>query len=139
MQDLSTEDIERVRDSFDSIWPVSARAAELFYGRLFEIAPDVRPLFRRDMDEQQRKFMSTLAVIVGSLDDSIKLATLTERLAAQHSDYGVRPAHYEIAGEALLWSLEQGLGQRWTPSVAASWAKAYGVVSTIMMARARPK
>ena len=85
------------------------------------------------MDEQKRKFMSTLAVIVGSLDDNSKLITLTETLARQHDSYGIRPAHYALVGDALLWSLERGLGAGWTPDVAASWSKAYGIVSNFMI------
>ena len=133
MTGLSTDDIERVRDSFDRIWPISTQTAGLFYDRLFEIAPEVRPLFRRDIDEQKRKFISTLAVIVGSLDNTTKLVALTDHLARQHGTFGVRPAHYAIVGEALLWSLERGLGDAWTPSVAASWSKAYGVISAFMI------
>src|SRR4051812_9850684 len=133
MQGLSTDDVERIRISFDHVWVIAARTAELFYGRLFEIAPEVRPLFRRGMDEQKRKFMSTLAVIVGSLDDDSKLSTLTETLARQHDSYGILPAHYVLVGEALLWSLERGLGEDWTPGVAASWTKAYSIVSTFMI------
>jgi hemoglobin-like flavoprotein len=135
MQGLSTDEIELVRGSFDQIWAVAPRTAGLFYGRLFEIAPEAKPLFRRDMDEQKRKFMSTLAVIVSSLDDTSKLITLTDTLARQHSEFGVRVAHYEVVGKALLWSLEQGLGRNWTPSVAASWSKAYGLVSNFMIER----
>jgi hemoglobin-like flavoprotein len=80
--------------------------------------------------------MSTLAVIVGSLDDTSKLVPLTDTLAHQHGDYGIRPAHYEIVGQALLWSLQQGLGNNWTPGVAESWSKAYGIVATFMIERA---
>src|SRR6266446_5761025 len=135
MQGLSTDEIDLVRGSFDLIWAVAARTADSFYGRLFEIAPEVKPLFRRDMDEQKRKFKSTLAVIVSSLDDSGKLIMLTNTLARQHGEFGVRVAHYEVVGKALLWSLEQGLGPNWTPSLAASWSKAYGLVSNFMIER----
>ena len=137
MTGLSTDDIERVRSSFDRIWPISTQTAGLFYDRLFEIAPEVRPLFRRDIDEQKRKFIATLAVIVGSLDDSSKLVSLTDNLARQHGEFGVQPAYYPIVGEALLWSLERGLGDNWTPGVAASWSKAYGVISTFMIEHGR--
>ena len=137
MTGLSTDDIEKVRDSFDRIWPISTRTAALFYDRLFEIAPEVRPLFRNDLDEQKRKFISTLAVIVGSLDNTSKLVSLTDTLARQHGTFGVQPAHYPLVGEALFWSLERGLGDNWTPGVAASWGKAYGVISTFMIERGR--
>jgi len=134
LQDLSADDIKQVRASFDRIWPVSTRTADLFYARLFDIAPETRPLFRRDMDEQKRKFMATLAVIVGSLDDSGKLVPLTDTLARQHGTYGIGAAHYVVVGDALLWSLERGLGENWTPDVAAAWSRAYGVVSKFMIA-----
>jgi len=137
MTGLNTDDIERVRSSFDRIWPISTRTATLFYDRLFEIAPEVRPLFRNDLDEQKRKFISTLAVIVGSLDNTSKLVSLTDTLARQHGAFGVQPAHYSLVGEALLWSLERGLGDNWTPGVAASWSKAYGIISTVMIERGR--
>jgi hemoglobin-like flavoprotein len=137
MTGLGPDDIQRVRDSFDRLWPTSSQTAGLFYDRLFEIAPDVRRLFRHDIDEQKRKFISTLAVIVGSLDDTSKLIPLTDGLARQHGNFGVQPAHYSIVGEALLWSLERGLGPAWTPGVAASWTKAYGMISGFMIEHGR--
>jgi hemoglobin-like flavoprotein len=137
MQGLNTDEIDRIRDSFDRLWPVSARTADLFYARLFETAPHVRSLFRQDMDEQKRKFMSTLAVIVGTLDDASRLVPLMDALAQQHRDYGVRAAYYDVVGKALLWSLEQGLGEEWTPSVADSWKKAYAIVSGHMIEHTR--
>jgi hemoglobin-like flavoprotein len=137
MTGLSIDDIERVRSSFDRLWPTSTRTASLFYERLFEIAPEVRPLFRKDIDEQKRKFIATLAVIVGSLDNSSKLISLTDTLARQHGNFGVQPAHYTIVGEALMWSLERGLGDQWTPGVAESWSKAYGIISTFMIEHGR--
>ena len=126
-----------MRASFDRVWAVSSLIASLFYDRLFEIAPQVRPLFSGDLDEQKRNFMSTLAVIVGSLDDGTRLLPLTDRLAQPHRDYGIRPAHYAFVGDALLWSLQQGLGTEWTPSVAASWNKAYATVSRLMIENSR--
>jgi hemoglobin-like flavoprotein len=135
MQGLSADDIARVRSSFDRIWSISEHTSDLFYSRLFEIAPEIRPMFRNDMDEQKRKFMSTLAVIVGCLDDSNKLAPLTDRLARQHGEFGLQAAHYAVVEDALLWSLQRGLGEKWTPAVAASWSKAYGIVSNSMIGR----
>ena len=77
--------------------------------------------------------MSTLAVIVSSLDDWTRLVPLTAALGRAHADLGIVQSHYALVGEALLWSLEEGLGPRWTPSVAASWRKAYGIVSDHMI------
>jgi hemoglobin-like flavoprotein len=133
---LTADEIERVRSSFDRIWATSSRTAELFYSRLFASDVFVRPLFRSDMEEQKRKFISTLAVVVASLDDRADLESLAERLALQHVEFGVRAEHYPVVGDALLWSLEQGLGAHWTPSVAASWRKAYDLLSNHMIAAA---
>jgi hemoglobin-like flavoprotein len=131
-QSLSADDIERVRASFDRFWSLSSGSAERFYDRLFGVAPELRPLFRADLAQQQRKFMATLATIVGNLDDGVALSTATT-LAKHHIDYGVRPDHYSLVGDALLWSLANTLGDEWTPDVATSWSKAYALVSDHMV------
>lgn len=133
---LSSEDIARLQASFDRLWAVSAQMADMFYTRLFDIAPQFRPMFREDMAEQQRKFIATLAAIVGNLDSQTALSTVST-LARHHAEYGVHPDHYPVVGEALLWSLERGLGEHWTPEVAASWHKAYAFLSETMIAGAR--
>jgi nitric oxide dioxygenase len=101
---------------------------------LFASAVFVRPLFGTDTEEQTRKFIATLANIVASVDSSADLDAAAERLAQQHADLGVREEHHAVVGEALLFSLEQGLGPRWTPSVEASWRKAYHLLSERMIA-----
>jgi hemoglobin-like flavoprotein len=131
-QALSAEDIARVRASFDLLWPVSSGMSTMFYQHLFEIAPEVQALFRFPMDEQRRKFIATLAVIVSNVDTASGLAAATV-LARQHVTYGVRPDHYPMVGQALLWSLEKALGERWTAEDASSWSKAYAIVSDHMV------
>jgi hemoglobin-like flavoprotein len=131
-QALSADDIARVRASFDLLWPVSSGMSVLFYQRLFEIAPEVQALFHFPMDEQRRKFIATLAVIVSNVDTAAGLAAAT-KLAEQHVTYGVRPDHYPMVGQALLWSLEKALGERWTTDDSASWSKAYAFVSDHMV------
>ncbi|RAI43965.1 hypothetical protein CH341_11640 [Rhodoplanes roseus] len=136
MQILSPEDIEHVRSSFDRVWAESRRLTDLFYGRLFETAPDVQPLFRGNIDEQKQKFLGTLAVIVGSLENAAVLMPAAATLARQHVDYGVSREHYPVVGEALLWSMERCLGSDWTPSVAAAWRRAYAAITDHMIASA---
>jgi hemoglobin-like flavoprotein len=135
-QVLTAEDIEHVRGSFDRLWAMSTRTTDLFYSRLFEIAPEFRAFFPVDMDEQKRKFMSTLAIIVGTLDQSGRETDFTTQLARQHVGFGIKAVHYPVVGEALLWSLSQGLGSHWTPSVADAWGRAYALVSKSMIATA---
>ena len=88
------------------------QAAALFYGRLFEIAPAVKPLLRRDMTEQGCKLMATLGVVVNSLGNLEAVLPAASALAKRHVDYGVKAADYTPVGAALLWTLEQGLGLR---------------------------
>jgi hemoglobin-like flavoprotein len=88
------------------------QAAALFYGRLFEIAPAVKPLLRGDMTEQGCKLMATLGVVVNSLGNLEAVLPAASALAKRHVDYGVKAADYTPVGAALLWTLEQNLGLR---------------------------
>lgn len=136
MKELTAADIACIRTSFDRLWPVSEQTVAAFYDRLFTLAPEVRALFRADMDEQKKKFIATLATIVGSLDKPELLLPAAERLAQHHVQFGVEPGHYAIVGDALLWSLQQGLGPAWTPTVADSWERAYRALAGYMIAHA---
>jgi len=108
-------------------------AAALFYCRLFEIDPTARKLFRpTDMIAQRKKLVQTLAYAISGLDDPDALVPKVEDLGRRHAGYGVTDAHYDSVGAALLWTLEQGLGQAWTPAVASAWTEVYGFLSGIM-------
>jgi nitric oxide dioxygenase len=130
---MTPDQIKAVQESFAKVVPISEQAAALFYGRLFEIAPAVKPLFRGDMAEQGRKLMATLAVVVNGLDNLAAILPAASALAKRHVQYGVQAADYTSVGEALLWTLERGLGDDWTPELAAAWATAYGVLSNYMI------
>lgn len=130
---MTPDQIKAVQESFARVVPISEQAAALFYGRLFEIAPAVKPLFRGDMNEQGRKLMATLAVVVGGLSNLQTVLPAASALAKRHVGYGVSAAHYAPVGEALLWTLERGLGSDWTPQLAAAWSTAYGMLSTYMI------
>jgi hemoglobin-like flavoprotein len=133
---MTPEQIGLVQRSFSKVVPISRHAAELFYGRLFEIAPDVKPLFRGDMSEQGRKLMATLAVVVNGLTNLAAVLPAASALAKKHVGYGVKPEHYGPVGAALLWTLERGLGPEWTPDLAAAWTAAYTVLSDFMIKEA---
>jgi hemoglobin-like flavoprotein len=113
--------------------PIADVAAELFYDRLFEIAPQVRPLFRRDMKNQGRKLMTTLAMVVGGLKNLEAMMPAIAGLAVKHVNYGVTAEHYEPVGEALIWTLERGLGPAFTPQTREAWMTAYGALSAAMI------
>lgn len=131
--DLTDEEIERIRRSFDQIWSVSQQVTDQFYARLFETAPELRPLFRADMAEQKKKFISTLAVIVGSLNEVEIVLPMVDSLGRNHAGYGVVSAVYPVVGEALFWGMARGLNDHWTPEVAAAWSKAYAALSSRMI------
>src|ERR1700749_3132123 len=101
------------------------QAAILFYDRLFEIAPQVKSMFPADMTEQRRKLMTMLATVVGGLGNLSSILPAASALAKRHVAYGAKAEHYPVVGAALLWTLEKGLGDGWTPDVAAAWTAAY--------------
>ena len=136
---MTPDQIDLVQSSFAKVVPIADVAAQLFYGRLFEIAPEVKPLFRNDMREQGRKLMSTLGVVVAGLRDLDAIAPAAKALAVKHVGYGVEAAHYKPVGEALIWTLQKGLGEDFSTEVRTAWLSAYGVLSSVMIAEAYGK
>jgi hemoglobin-like flavoprotein len=124
--------VELVQQSFARIAPMADAAAGLFYGRLFEIAPEVRPLFTGDITAQGRKLMSVLALAVGSLPDLSELVPIVQDLGRPHTEYGVRDAHYDSVAEALIWALDQGLGPDFTSEVKDAWIAVYTMLANTM-------
>lgn len=129
---MTPEQVALVQSSFEKVRPIADTAAQLFYDRLFEIAPEVRPLFTGDIKEQGRKLMTMLATAVASLDDLEKIVPAVQELGRRHASYGVREEHYGRVGESLLWTLERGLGNDFTPDVKEAWAVVYGTLSQTM-------
>ncbi len=133
---MTSEQISLVQASFSKVAPVADTAAALFYDRLFTIAPPVKQMFKGDMAEQGRKLMATLAVVVNGLTNLDAILPAASALARRHVSYGVKPSHYAPVGEALLWTLEQGLGDAWTAETAAAWTAAYQTLSGFMIREA---
>ncbi|GAW85737.1 nitric oxide dioxygenase [Bathymodiolus platifrons methanotrophic gill symbiont] len=129
---LSSEQINLVRESWKRVLPIKEQAAELFYQRLFELDPDVKSLFKGRLDFQGDKLMTTLDVVVNSLDDLHEVEGMLQAMGRRHIIYGVEAAHYETVGAALLWVLAQGLGEHFTEEVEEAWVTAYGVIATTM-------
>ena len=135
---MTPQQVGQVRASFALVTPVADQAAALFYGRLFETAPETRALFHGDMHQQGQKLMAALAAVVDGLDHIETVIPVACVLAERHVTYGVLPGHYPLVGAALLWTLEQGLGADFTPAVREAWAAAYGDLSAAMIAAAYP-
>ncbi|MDB5035165.1 MAG: hemin receptor [Chlorobi bacterium] len=134
---MTSEQITLVRSTFGMVAPIAEQAAELFYNRLFVLDPALRPLFTGDMKEQGRKLMAMLAMVVNGLDRFESLTPAVRDLGRRHDGYAVKPEDYDTVGAALLWTLEQGLGEAFTPDVKDAWAIAYGIVATTMIAGGR--
>jgi hemoglobin-like flavoprotein len=133
---MNPTQIKLVQDSFAKVAPISEQAAVIFYDRLFEVAPSVRAMFPNDMTEQRKKLMGTLAVVVNGLSNLEAVLPAASALAKRHVSYGAKPEHYPVVGGALLWTLEMGLGDAWTPDLAAAWTAAYGTLSGYMISEA---
>jgi len=133
---MTPDQVKLVQQSFAKVAPISETAAVLFYDRLFEIAPQVRAMFPSDMTEQRKKLMATLAAVVSGLANLESILPAASALAKRHVTYGARAEHYPVVGSALLWTLEKGLGEAWTPELAAAWVAAYGTLSGFMISEA---
>jgi len=129
---VTPHQIELVQSSFKKVVPIAGAAADLFYDRLFEIAPEVRPLFPGDLTEQKKKLMGMLSTAVANLHKLDAILPAVKDLGRRHRGYGVTVAHYAPVGTALLWTLEQGLGPDFTPEVKAAWTDTYTALAGVM-------
>ena len=128
--------IQLVQSSFARVEPIADTAATLFYTRLFELDPSLRLMFKGNIVEQGEKLMTTLKVVVVGLTRLESLVPAVQALGRRHAGYGVNDEHYDTVAEALLWTLQQGLGEYFTPDVAAAWCTAYGILADVMKAAA---
>jgi methyl-accepting chemotaxis protein-1 (serine sensor receptor) len=133
---LSATQIGLVQTSFAKVAPISDKAAELFYNRLFQVDPKLRKLFRGDMKAQGRKLMSMIAAAVKGLDNVPRLVPVLQDLGRRHAVYGVRDRDYATVGQALIWTLEKGLGGAFTAEVRAAWIAVYTLIADTMKAAA---
>ena len=129
---MTNEQINLVKATFEKIEPLSETVADIFYGRLFELDPNLRHLFKGDMKEQGRKLMQMIGLAVRGLDRIEELIPAVQSLGARHAQYGVKENHYETVAEALLWTLEKGLGADFTFETKVAWSAVYGLLAQTM-------
>lgn len=129
---MNPEEIHYVKSTWEKVVPIQEKAAELFYGKLFELDPSLQPLFKGDMKSQGRKLMQMINTAVSSLDSLGAVVPAVQDLGKRHVGYGVTAQHYDTVGSALLWTLETGLGDAFTPEVKAAWTKTYVTLATVM-------
>lgn len=137
---MHTIDIPLVQQTWSMVLPIADQAAELFYGKLFELDPSLKHMFRSsDMAEQRKKLMQMITVAVRGLDRLDEIVPAVQALGRRHVGYGVTDAHYDTVAAALLWTLEQGLGAAWTPAAKAAWTETYVTLATVMKDAAAEK
>jgi hemoglobin-like flavoprotein len=129
---MKPEQVKIILLTFNEVAGDKDRVGQMFYERLFAIAPETRPMFKGDIAEQSRKLMDTLAFAIGSLRDMPGLVPTLESLAQRHVAYGVRDEHYDKVGEALIWTLEKGLGEAFTRDAREAWTALYVAIAQIM-------
>ncbi len=140
---MDSRQIALVQNSFAQIAPAAGKVADLFYARLFQLDPSLRPMFGSDMRKQKQALIATLKFAVLSLTRPDELVPAVQALGRRHAGYGVQPRHYDTVAAALLWTLEQGLGDAFTPEVRAAWVATYTLLAQTMQeaaaAAARPE
>ena len=133
---MTSEQIELVQDSWQQVVPIAKDATAMFYQRLFSIAPHLKPLFKGDIEEQGKKLATILTTVVHGLKQPDKLEMAVWQLGRRHDAYGVNIADYHPVAEALLWTLEQGLGSQFYAQTKAAWVAAYTLLASLMQAGA---
>ena len=130
---MHTIDVALVQRTWEQVVPIADQAAQLFYNRLFELDPSLRPMFAHsDMAEQRKKLMQMITVAVRGLARLDELLPAVQALGRRHVGYGVTDQHYNTVGAALLWTLQQGLGPDFTPEVREAWAATYNTLADVM-------
>jgi hemoglobin-like flavoprotein len=129
---MNAEQIALIKDSWAKVLPIKEAAAQLFYGKLFETYPEVKPYFKGDMEEQGRKLMAMINTAVNGLDNLDALIEPVMDLGARHAGYGVKDEDYDKVAVCLLWTLEQGLGDAFTDEVKDAWVVMYTTVADVM-------
>jgi len=129
---MTPEQITLVQTSWQKVVPIKEKAAELFYGKLFELDANLKPLFKGDMAEQGRKLMAMINTVVNKLNDLDDIVPAVQDLGKKHVGYGVKDSHYDTVAAALLWTLGAGLGDAFTDDVEAAWTEAYTILATAM-------
>jgi nitric oxide dioxygenase len=133
---MTPEQVADVQQSFALVVPIAPQAGVVFYGKLFEIDPSLRPMFKDDIKDQADKLIQVLAFAVANLQKPDALMPAVRSLGARHGALGIKPQHYDTVAQALLETLAGALGPAFTPTVKASWVAAYTILAGEMIAAA---
>ena len=129
---MEAKTIELVQGTFKQVVPIADKAAEIFYTKLFDLDPQLKPLFKGDMKEQGAKLMSMIGTAVSGLTNLDAIVPAVQNLGKGHVVYGVKDSHYDTVGSALIYTLDKGLGEAFTPDVKDAWVEVYTLLATTM-------
>ena len=88
---MTNYQIQLVKESWISIGSLDPiMVGDLFYGRLFQACPDVKPMFRGNMPEQSKKLLHILTYVINKLNRLDDIIHEVKTLARRHVNYGVR-------------------------------------------------
>lgn len=132
---MTTKNIDLVKNSWALVAAMDMETVGgLFYNRLFEIAPGVKPMFKNNsIPEQSKKLLTMLSYVIAKLDKLEDIIGEVKKLAQRHQGYNVQAAHYTAVGDALIWTLDKGLGERWNDELSTAWVEVYTVLSNAMI------
>ncbi|RYD91848.1 MAG: hypothetical protein EOP50_13600 [Sphingobacteriales bacterium] len=131
---MNAHQITLVKESWLSVAAIDQLVVgNLFYNRLFELDPQLRPMFRSPLPEQSKKLLTMLNYVIRKLDALDEIIAEVRKLAQRHVHYGTKPEHYNVVGSALVWTLEQGLGEAWTEELQEAWIAVYTVLAGAMI------
>jgi len=136
---MTPHQINLIRSSWAKVNEMDVVAVgNLFYNKIFEMAPAARQMFKGSIAEQSRKVFSMLNYVISKLDKLEDIISEVEKLAKRHAGYGVKEEHYTVVGNALLWTLEKGLGEYWNEELKQAWTDCYSTLATAMINAAQP-
>jgi len=130
---ITPQQIRLVQDSWKLITPVSQKMGEEFYVHLFEIAPELKSMFKTEPKDQAMKLMFMISYLVHRLDQLPDLQEEIVKLANRHKGYGAEIGHYPLIGQTLMWSLKQNLGDQWSKETETAWQTTYQLISSLMI------
>ena len=130
---LTDDDIDLLHHSLRILQERKELAAGIFYERLFELSPEVRPLFTDDIIVQTEKAIFAFGAVVGQIHDLDKTRAMTRDLARRHVGYGVKAEHYPLVGRAVLSVLAEVMNEEFTPAMESAWKQAYASISAAMI------
>lgn len=129
---MNEHTIKAVQETFALVEPIADKAAEIFYAKLFELDPALKPLFQGDMTEQGEKLMKMIGIAVRGLTRLDDIVPAVQQLGKRHVGYGVEDSHYDTVAAALLYTLSAGLGDAFTEEVKAAWTDVYMLLAGVM-------